>query len=237
LSIEAGMLMRWHVRYTAYRNSLSAGIPTMREQSLFSFDEPDGHPELIEIPDAALTIYHHAFSDEEANHYLKALMTNTPWRHDDIQIHGKLIPLPRLQQWYCDEYTVLRYSGMSLQPLRWTDELLSIRAHLKRLTDLSFNGVLVNCYRNGNDSVGWHRDNELQFGKNPVIASVSFGAARDFVLKHLYKAHEQPIKCSLSHGSLLIMGDTVQNYWKHQLPKRKDVALPRINLTFRNIVA
>lgn len=207
----------------------------MPQQSLFEFGQCDEEAHRVNIPDAALSIYRQAFSATEADSYLNSLVDTTPWRHDNIKIHGKTFPLPRLQTWYAHAGATLRYSGMRIKPLAWTNELLSIGDRVEALTGLRFDGVLVNLYRDGNDSVGWHSDNEVEFGPDPVIASVSFGATRDFVLKHLFKVELKPVKCALTHGSLLVMGHGVQTHWQHQLPKRKRVTEPRVNLTFRNI--
>lgn len=206
----------------------------MLEQSQLNFDRAQAACEVIPIADAQLSLYADAFSTDESDHYLDTLIRRTPWRHDDITIHGRTIPLPRLQAWYGEKDAVLRYSGMSVPPLVWTDDLLSIRNRVASVTGLNFNAVLLNYYRDGKDSVGWHSDDEREFGPHPIIASVSFGASREFVLKHSVKAHVKNVKCTLTHGSLLVMGDTVQNYWKHQLPKTRRVTAPRINLTFRN---
>ncbi len=208
----------------------------MHEQSLFV--DPPLRETVLEIPlrDATLKFHAQAFGADEADHYFDRLLKTTPWRTDMITIHGKSIPLPRLQAWYCDHDWPLHYSGMTVPALPWTEVLRSIRARVHELAGLDFNGVLVNCYRDGNDSVGWHSDDEAEWGPNPVIASVSFGATRDFVLKHRRDKSEKPVTCPLTHGSLLLMGDTVQNTWQHQLPKRRRVTNSRINLTFRNLL-
>lgn len=208
----------------------------MLELSLF--DEPPARDAGIEIAfhDAALTFYPDAFTASEADRYLGALLDTTPWRADTITIHGKSIPLPRLQAWYCDHDWPLHYSGIRVPALAWSETLRLIRVRLNDLIGLDFNGVLVNCYRDGNDSVGWHSDDEAEWGPNPVIASVSFGATRDFVLKHRRDKQIKPVTCPLTHGSLLLMGDQVQNAWQHQLPKRRRVTSPRVNLTFRNLL-
>ena len=208
----------------------------MPEQSQFRFAQPAAGPTWIDIADAELSFYERAFSVDEADRYLRTLMAETPWRRDHITIHGRTIPLPRLQTWYADDGATLNYSGLSVPACAWTRDLVSIRDRVTELTGLRFNGVLLNCYRDGNDSVGWHSDNEAEWGPNPVIASVSFGATRDFMLKHLTLEEVDPVRCVLSHGSLLVMGDGVQTHWQHQLPKRKRVTEPRINLTFRNRV-
>ena len=209
----------------------------MHEQSLFA--DPPARESVLEIPirDAVLRYHAHAFSGCEADRYFDALFETTPWRADTITIHGKSIPLPRLQAWYCDHDWPLHYSGMAVSALAWTPVLRSIRERVCELSGRDFNGVLVNCYRDGNDNVGWHSDDEAEWGPNPVIASVSFGATRDFVLKHRRDKAVKPVTCPLTHGSLLVMGETVQNTWQHQLPKRRRVTAARINLTFRNLLA
>jgi len=209
----------------------------MSEQAQFSFDFPGSDYQRIQILDAEISMVERAFSVAESDRYLQSFIDNTPWRHDEITIHGRTIPLPRLQAWCADKDAVLHYSGMSIKPLAWTDELLSIRERIAELSGLRFNGVLLNYYRDGFDSVGWHSDDEQEFGPDPVIASVSFGATREFVLKHRFKDDGKPVKCQLTHGSLLVMGKGTQTHWKHQLPKRKRVTTPRINLTFRNMVS
>ena len=218
-----------------HRISVLVGY-VMAEQALFSFDQPGSDYQRIQIPDAELLMYEQAFSVNESERYLRTFIEQTPWRHDEITIHGRTIPLPRLQAWYADNDAVLHYSGMSVEPLAWTPELLSVADRVAELSGLRFNGVLLNCYRDGYDSVGWHSDDEQEFGPDPIIASVSFGETREFVLKHRFNDDLKPVKCQLTHGSLLVMGRGTQTHWKHQLPKRKRVTKPRINLTFRNIV-
>jgi alkylated DNA repair dioxygenase AlkB len=121
-----------------------------------------------------------------------------------------------------------------LTPLAWTDALLAIRKDLERLSDKQFNSVLLNRYRDGNDSISWHTDAEPELGRNPVIASVNFGAERVFQLRHM-KTGER-IDIPLSHGSVLIMEDQLQHFWQHQVPKTKKPLTERINLTFRYII-
>jgi alkylated DNA repair dioxygenase AlkB len=208
----------------------------LTQQSLFGDTDLVGKHQRIQIPDAELSFFEQAFTTSESEQYFAVLARETPWRADHMTIHGKNVPLPRLQAWYGAPGATLNYSGMSLQPLAMTTTLAKIGERVFSLYGIRFNGVLVNFYRDGNDSVGWHSDNETEFGPNPIIASVSFGASRDFVLKHLSNGSAKPVKCLLTNGSLLVMGDSVQAHWKHQLPKRKRVTEGRINLTFRNIV-
>ena len=208
----------------------------MSQRSLFGGEGLATGGRRIPLPDAELVFYEGAFSDAEADHYFEVLRANTPWRRDQILIHGKRIPLPRLQTWYADADLPLAYSGMSLPALPMTPELHAIRGRVHELCGFEFNGVLVTLYRDGNDSVGWHSDDEPEFGPDPVIGSVSFGETRDFVLKHRTQRELPPVTCALSHGSLLVMGRGSQTRWAHRLPKRKAVRGARINLTLRNIL-
>ena len=122
-----------------------------------------------------------------------------------------------------------------MNPLPWNDDLLKIKDLIENIAKVSFNSVLLNLYRNGNDSVSWHSDDEKEIDKNTPIASVSFGAIRDFQLKHKQDKTLKRIDIPLAHGSLLLMQPPTQEYWLHQLPKRKKVKDLRINLTFRVI--
>ena len=160
------------------------------------------------------------------------------WRQDQISLFGRTVPIPRLQAWFGDQpYT---YSGVNLSPQSWIDELSRIRASLTELLAYDFTNVLVNLYRDGQDSMGWHRDNEPELGSEPVIASVSLGAARRFQLRHLDRANngEPVVNYQLTPGSLLVMAGETQHYWEHCVPKLgKTVQCgPRINLTFRKVL-
>lgn len=167
---------------------------------------------------------------------LEYCLQKLPWRQDDIVIAGRTIPIPRLQNWFGDSDMQYSYSGITLQPLPWTEELLEIRGRVESLCGSHFNSVLANYYRDGKDSVGWHSDDEQELGKQPIIASVSFGVTRVFELKHVRNRAHKTLRLSLHHGSALIMGGDTQRQWRHQIPKKKGVTLPRINLTFRNII-
>jgi alkylated DNA repair dioxygenase AlkB len=142
---------------------------------------------------------------------------------------------PRLTALYGDQGKIYQYSGIQMIPIQWTEFLLEIKKKVESLTQSEFTHVLLNQYRNGQDSMGWHRDNELSLGKTPTIASVSFGAVREFQIRH-YNEKSIKIKIPLEHGSLLMMGDVSQQFWEHQLPKTAKINSTRINLTFRKII-
>lgn len=192
--------------------------------------------QVFSLPDAELIFYPAFFTKEESDSFFDELTNQTPWQQRQTKVWGKLYNEPRLTAWYGEEGTAYSYSGITLNPLPWTPVLLAIKTRIETVVDVAFNSVLLNLYRDGNDSVGWHSDNEASLGTNPVIGSVSLGATRKFQLQHRdNKELRQDME--LTHASLLVMQGTTQHFWKHQLPKTKKVHLPRINLTFRVIKA
>ena len=141
---------------------------------------------------------------------------------------------PRLTSWYGDSDKPYTFSGITLNPHTWNKELLEIKNKIEPKCEVSFNSVLLNLYRDGSDSISWHTDAEKELGKNPIIASVNFGAERKFQIRH--NETKEAIEIILNHGSLLIMKGELQHFWKHQVPKTKDVLKERVNLTFRVII-
>ena len=169
-----------------------------------------------------------------ANDYLEALKNNIDWKQESMNMYGKQVMFPRLTAWYGDNDKPYSFSGIKLNPTLWSKELLEIKNLIEPTCNVEFNSVLLNLYRDGNDSISWHTDAEKELGKNPLIASVNFGAERKFQIRH-NETHETH-NIILKHGSLLIMKGELQHYWKHQVPKQKAVLKERINLTFRVII-
>lgn len=203
--------------------------------SLFAPGATDVHvpvAEMLQIPDAEITYIRGLYSAAESEALLKSLLDETPWRQDSLRFGGKEVLVPRLQAWYGDRG--YGYSGLKLTPLPWTSALDSMRGKISELAQREFNSVLVNYYRDGNDSVAWHADDERELGPDPHIASLSFGATRRFELKHRTRKQSR-LNLALENGSLLLMGSGLQRHWVHQLPKDPGITLPRINLTFRFI--
>jgi len=165
----------------------------------------------------------------------KRLHEQVPWREERITVWGKSHLQPRLFAWYGDAQASYSYSGIQLTPLPWLDELRQLRDRLAMHCNSSFNSVLVNLYRNERDSMGMHADDEAELGPQPVIASLSLGEQRRFVLKHKYRKELKSHRLTLGSGSLLLMRGDTQRYWKHGIPKESKPCGPRINLTFRNI--
>jgi alkylated DNA repair dioxygenase AlkB len=171
---------------------------------------------------------------EEANKLFEKLLLQVNWQQDDIVVFGKKYQQPRLTALYGNDGKSYSYSSLTMFPNKWNSLLTYIKEKVEDFMKVKFTTVLLNYYRDGNDSNGWHADNEKELGKNPIIASVSFGAKRVFQMKH-NSIKEQKFKIELEHGSLLIMKGTTQHFWKHQIPKSTKNVGPRINLTFRII--
>jgi len=156
-----------------------------------------------------------------------------PWESHEIMMFGKSVPQPRLTAWFGDGGEPYTYSGLTLQPHPWTPLLASIKEKCESVAGVEFNSMLANLYRDGNDSVSWHSDDEPELGRNPTIASISLGAERRFDLRH--KETKETIKVPLTSGSMVLMSGCLQHHWIHQIAKTKRVKDPRINLTFRVI--
>lgn len=196
-----------------------------------AFEKPNP---IIQLQDADL-IYHPTFYDkEESDRIYKSLMETIQWKQDKIKMYGKELPLPRLSAWYGDNNVPYTYSGITLNPLPWTEELLKIKEKIEDVARVKFTSVLINRYRDGQDYVGWHTDSEKELGNNPVIGSVNFGATRKFQLRRI-DDHKEKFEVELKHGTFLVMQGSTQHFWQHQVPKTATKIGERINLTFRVI--
>ncbi|MFS2015182.1 alpha-ketoglutarate-dependent dioxygenase AlkB family protein [Massilia sp. CT11-108] len=162
---------------------------------------------------------------------LARLLAETSWRADTVVVYGKRYLQPRLTAWYGEAgYT---YSGLTLHPLPLTPLLETLRAAVEQATGRRYNSVLLNHYRDGADSMGMHSDDEPELGPQPVIASLSYGASRTFILRH--KRSKRTVKLDLTDGSLLLMAGNLQANWQHGINKTAKLVGPRINLTFRYV--
>ena len=173
------------------------------------------------------------FPVAQAEHYLNRLHDTIPWQTETITMFGRAHQVPRLVSWHGDPDAYYTYSGVGHRPQPWSPELQEIRNHLQIDTGQTFNSVLANLYRDGNDHMGWQSDSEAELGPNPWIASMSFGAQRIFSVQH--KRHKRTLKIPLSAGSLLVMHGPLQKNWRHCLRKTKQNCGIRINLTYRLI--
>ena len=193
---------------------------------------------LFNLHNADIQLFEDVFEPGESLYLYEQLRDKTAWQQDKITIAGNQINLPRLTAWYGEKDKTYVYSGIKNVPLEWTAELIMINNKINEIVppEIYFNSVLLNYYRSGKDSIGWHSDDERELGIEPCIASVSFGESRVFQLKPKYDKTAPIIEIELKHNSLLIMQGKTQHHWLHQIPKIKDKEIsPRINLTFRNI--
>lgn len=189
----------------------------------------------FKLPNAELIYVPNFFIKQESDYYFQSIQTETNWQHDDITVFGKTYKQPRLTALFGNSNQAYSYSNITMHPKPFTATLRSIKDKVELFSENKFNTVLINLYRDGNDSNGWHADNEKELGTNPVIASVSFGERRPFHFKHrTIKAQRH--KIHLEHGSLLLMKGEMQHYWLHQIAKTKKEIKSRINLTFRKLI-
>ena len=184
--------------------------------------------------DGRVDYYGKITTNVEANLYFEILLQNIVWKNDEAIILGKHIITKRKTAWYGDSDYLYTYSNTTRRALPWTSELRDLKQLVEKLTETKFNSCLLNLYHDGNEGLAWHSDDEKVLRRNGTIASLSFGAERKFSLKH--KKTKQTISIILEHGSLLVMKDETQIYWLHSLPKTKKIVMPRINLTFREII-
>ena len=207
--------------------------------SLSLFDEPEittqTLAEVITMPDGEVAIYRNFFNRIESDQIFQALLSKIKWRQDKMKLYGKEFELPRLTAWYGDDGKSYTFSRIPMNPDAWTHTLLSVKSRIEEVTQAKFNSVLLNLYRTERDGVSWHSDDEPELGKNPMIASVSFGETRRFQLRHKLDKSLDKVEITLTHGSLLIMKGSTQHFWQHQIPKTSKSLRERINLTFRII--
>ena len=190
---------------------------------------------ILPLPDAIFEFYPNFFPQEEADILFEKLRLETPWQHDEITIFGKKILQPRLTCLFGNEGKPYSYSGLTMQPQPWNSSIMYIKNKIEANCNEKFTTVLANLYRNEKDSNGWHADNERELGRNPIIASVSFGEERKFQLKHVLDKNIK-LSVNLTQGSLLLMKEGSQIHYKHQIPKENQPKKNRINLTFRTIL-
>ncbi len=177
-------------------------------------------------------IYYPNFFDEN---FFSELRDDINWRQDQITIYGKTHDIPRLQAWYGEENTEYSYSGIKLVSNQFNQTLNTIRERISTQLGYEFNSCLCNLYRDGRDYAAWHSDDEKELGKNPIIASASFGETRKFIFKHKSNKGIAKVELNVEDRSLIIMKGRLQHCWKHQISKTSKKVDERINLTFRTI--
>ena len=188
------------------------------------------------MPDADLLYLDRLPLPHPDQQLLQRLVAEISWRSEEVVMWGRRVSQPRLTAWYGDAGAAYAYSGLQLDPLPWTPLLLDIKDRVEAAAGTAFNSVLLNYYRDDRDSIGFHSDDEPELGERPVIASLSLGEERTFVLKHKTSRRTDPVRLRLGSGSLLLMRRDTQRCWRHGIPKESRPCGPRINLTFRSIL-
>jgi len=160
------------------------------------------------------------------------LAETVPWRVEVAQLFGRKMPVPWMTAWFGDaDYA---YSGIHHRAAPLPPVIQRLRERAESLSGARYNSVLLNLYRDGADSVGWHSDNEAGLGDCPTIASLSLGATRRFQFRH--RTARETITLELREGCWLIMAGDTQRCWVHQVPKTTAPVGHRINLTFRRMI-
>jgi alkylated DNA repair dioxygenase AlkB len=195
-----------------------------------------GGLERLPIRDADVYFLHYLQLDQSSDEITERLIAEVPWRAEKVVVWGKTFLQPRLIAWYGEKGSSYTYSGISLDPLPWTSLLLGIKTKVETVVQATFNSALINYYRDNRDSMGFHSDDEPELGEQPIIASLSLGDERTFILKHKTKALK-PVHLKLASNSLLVMKGETQKNWQHGIEKEKSFRKPRVNLTFRQIRA
>jgi alkylated DNA repair dioxygenase AlkB len=188
------------------------------------------------LPKDGIAIYHGVvLNEKEATRICKELLDTIPWQQDEVVMFGKKIMTKRKVAWFADAGITYTYAGVKKSGLQWTEALLGIKQKIEAITGASYNACLLNLYHEGEEGMGWHRDNEKEIIAESSIASVSLGAARKFAFKHA--TTNERLDIELANGSLLDMKGVIQEHWYHSLPKTKRIKQMRINLTFRRMHA
>lgn len=202
----------------------------MYQDSLFSADQPHN----FNFCGAQLQVHPSFIESEQAYTILENLSESLPWEQSIISIAGKDHKIPRLNCWMADANAPYSYSGASMQIQPWNLDVLNIKKQIEHFTQKQFNSVLINLYRDGDDSVGWHSDDEQELGQNPYISVLSLGGTRRFDLRSKLN-HQNKLSIELEHASLLIMNDSLQHTSQHCIKKTARFCAPRISLTFRTV--
>ena len=171
---------------------------------------------------------------ERSKELMKSLVDDVKWKQEKIFIFGREVLQPRLSAWFGGEGKSYSYSGLNLEPKDWSPILFELKTLIEKVSERSFNSALLNYYRDGKDSMGWHRDNEKELGQNPGVASLSLGQKRRFIMRH-YENKRLKVPMELGEGDLLVMEGESQHKWEHGVPKTAKELGPRLNITLRNI--
>jgi alkylated DNA repair dioxygenase AlkB len=222
----------WSIDLSPFHMDGQCGPPSLRwRMDLFGHD-----PSANLLPcDGVVNYLGAALSASEASTFYQTLLDEVPWSHDEVVMFGRRVVTAREVAWFGDVGLAYRYSGTTKQPLPWTPELTRLKTYAEKLSKSRFNSCLLNLYHDGGEGMGWHSDDEKSIVRDSAIAAISLGAEREFRLKH--KGTGEKVSIVLESGSLLVMKGATQRHWLHSVPKSKKVVSPRINLTFRTMIA
>jgi alkylated DNA repair dioxygenase AlkB len=186
-----------------------------------------------DVPDNdLLVLLGQLYPPPQCQQLLQSLIETIDWQYEYFAF-GRRFDVPRVQAWYADPGVHYRYSNNMLEHRPWLPQLLTIKQDIERKTGHGFNSVLVTYYRDGNDHVTYHADNEPELGETPYIASLSLGATREFHYRHKHTGEVR--RLPLRDGELVMMQPDFQHHWDHCVPIEPQVAEPRLNLTFRQV--
>jgi alkylated DNA repair dioxygenase AlkB len=188
-------------------------------------------------PDLSLALCERLWSAAEESALFAAVRDRTAWEQHRVRLFGRTVACPRLSAWQGEPGVAYAYSGVSLVAAGFAPEVERVRERVEASAEAAFNSALLQLYRDGADCMGWHADDEPELGREPCIASVSLGAPRRFVLRHRTRRELARVELVLPSGSLLVMRGATQHAWLHSLPRTRRPVGPRINLTFRRILA
>lgn len=176
-----------------------------------------------QLPLTELKLWEQFFDKTESDKFYQIFLETTPWAQHRRKMYDKIVADPRLTAWYGPNGN------------EWTPELIAIKERIEITSGIEFDCVLLNYYRDGNDSVAWHSDGLPASGKRHAIASVTFGETRVFKVRPRMNRSSNTIDIPLTHGSFLLMGETMQDHYEHHIAKTLRQIGPRINLTFRKV--
>lgn len=189
--------------------------------------------EYFDAPGADIVLHHNAIQD--ADRLLDQILSDVPWEQQEITVFNRKMPMPRLTCWMGEaSYT---YSNLLNLPAPWLEPVAEIRDQVSALTEQQFNGALLNLYRDGKDSMGWHADDEKSLGESPLIPSVNLGATRRIRFKPRKGNSGDAFGFDLPHGSVLMMQGATQQNWLHTITKTAKPVGERINITLRSVKA
>jgi alkylated DNA repair dioxygenase AlkB len=202
-------------------------------------------PELFLDPNENLLPYDGKLNNlgiiyDDTSELYTRLLTELPWQSDKVTLFGKTHITTRQIIWMADNGLNYHYAGQSHSAIAWSKSVFHVKQQVEQQlleigVEIEFNSCLLNYYPSGTDGMGYHADDEKELGAQPIIAALSLGATRKFVVKH--KKTQDKVELYLESGQLIVMSGVTQKFWKHTITKTKTQAEGRISLTFRSTMS